>query len=65
MNKSVEIYKLPSPVLAVTRHDDGTVSYSFSPALYQAQSEAERNGAREITLKPWQSLNLPPHSPAS
>ncbi len=64
MNKTAQIYKLPSPVMAVIRHDDGSVTYSFAPTLYQAQEEARRAGAVEISLTPWQRLNLDGEAPA-
>ncbi len=64
MNKTAQIYKLPSPIMAVIRHDDGSVTYSFAPTLYQAREEARRAGAAEITLTPWQRLNLDGEAPA-
>ena len=58
MRKSAEICKLPEPVVAVIRDEGGRVTFKFAPTLYQAQQAALKAGATEISLTPWEGLNL-------
>ncbi len=58
MGRTAKICRLPGPVVAVIQHDDGHVSFEFTPTIYQAERVALRAGAETVALASWDDLSL-------